>query len=263
MGARRIAPDSPHRGAAMVLMYHSISHGPGPTCIPRATFRAHLDMLVSGGYHVVPLTTLAAWHRGDIELPDRAAVITFDDGFLDFVEAGFPELSALGLTATVFLPTGRIGLTEDWTGHLAAAPRELMTWSHVKELAHRDIHFGAHTVSHTDLTVLTPERLEHELQSSREHIRHHLGQPPASFAPPYGKSNPTVRRAIRACFQLSVGVQLQLADRGCDLFDIPRIEMHYFRDLRHWRAFLDGRMTYFNTRRLVRRVRSSIFGRGW
>jgi len=247
----------------MVLMYHSISCGPGPTCIPRATFRAQLDMLVARGYHVVPLTTLLAWHRGDVELPDRVAVITFDDGFADFVGAGFPELSALGLTATVFLPTGRIGLTEDWAGHLAAAPRELMTWSQIKELADRNIHFGSHTVSHTDLTVLTQERLAQELHSSREHIRQHLGQPPASFAPPYGKTNPTVRRAIRECFQLSVGVQLQLADRRCDLFDIPRIEMHYFRDLRHWEAFLDGRMAYFNMRRLLRRVRSSIPGRQW
>ena len=76
---------------------------------------------------------------------------------------------------------------------------------------------------------------------------------PTAFAPPYGASNPAVRSAIGRWFGCSVGTTFARANRADDVLDIPRIEMHYFRDPARWRAFLDGRAEwYFGVRRVLR-----------
>ena len=249
--------------AVNVLMYHAISDAPGPTNIDPATFRGQMDALAARGYEAVPLSDLAAWHEGSAVLPARAAVITFDDGFADFAKQAAPILLARGWGATVFLPTGRLGGKEDWAGADKPA-RPLMTWAQVEDLAARGIDFGGHSVSHADLTQLGPVDLEREIRQSSKEIERHLGQAPFCFAPPYGHSNCAVRAAIGKWFRVSVGTRLQRATRDCDLLDLPRIEMHYFRDLTRWDAYLDGRAEfYFEARRALRRLRQVAVEHRW
>ena len=238
-----------------VLMYHSISNASGPTSIPVEVFRAQIETLRSAGYETAPLSSLAAWQRGEGTLPRRAVMITFDDGFQDFADVAFPILHAHGFTATVFLPTGRLGGMEDWDG-ANAPPRRLMSWSAVRELAHQGIAFGGHSVTHTDLTTLAPDRLRDEIKGSQDEIAQHLGQAVDTFAPPYGRLNDRVRVELTRWASVSVGTRLDRANRSSDLTDVPRIEMHYFRSLRLWRTYLGGRASgYLRARRLGRSLR--------
>lgn len=249
--------------AVNVLMYHSISDAPGPTSIDPATFRGQMDALVARGYEPVSLRDLAAWHEGSAVLPARTAVITFDDGFADFATQAAPILLARGWSATVFLPTGRLGGKEDWDGADVPA-RPLMTWPQIEHLAACGIDFGAHSVSHADLTKLRPPDMEREICQSLKDIESHLGHAPTSFAPPYGHSSGAVRAAISKWFHVSVGTRLQRVTRDCDLLDLPRIEMHYFRDLARWDAYLDGRAEfYFKLRRALRRMRQIAVEHRW
>ena len=253
--------DTDSRRGVNILMYHSISSDPGPTSIPPATFKDQMETLAACGYQAVSLSDFADWHGGGT-LPARPVVITFDDGFADFAEHAAPVLRARGWSATVFLPSGRLGGREDWYG-ANAAPRPLMTWDQAAELAKAGIDFGGHSVSHADLTALAPERLEDEVRRCRDEIGAHLGQAPTSFAPPYGHANPGVLDVIRKWYRLSVGTRLARAKRDSDLFDLPRIEMHYFRDPARWRAHLEGRgELYFAARRALRRVRGLAADKG-
>jgi glycosyltransferase involved in cell wall biosynthesis/peptidoglycan/xylan/chitin deacetylase (PgdA/CDA1 family) len=71
------------------------------------TFRRHCEIL-RANYEVVSLeTAAAALASADVGRP--LAVLTFDDGYLDFYETAFPTLRELGLPATMFLPTSFIG----------------------------------------------------------------------------------------------------------------------------------------------------------
>ena len=46
------------------------------------------------------------WLQGDISLPEKAVVITFDDGYASVYDSAWPRLQAHGFSATVFLVTG-------------------------------------------------------------------------------------------------------------------------------------------------------------
>lgn len=248
-----------HPQSVDILMYHSISDGPGPTCISPATFRQQLNAIEQRGFQVVSLGDFVAWQRGQLDLPERSIVLTFDDGFADFAEAAFPELQSRGWTATVFLPTDLVGRCENWPGQ-NHDPRPLMDWSQIASLADEGIEFGAHTLTHADLTALNFDEACEQICKPRESIERHLGKTSMlSFAPPYGRSNQRVRDEIRKWYCVSVGVTLQRAGRHSDLFDLPRLEMYYFQNANVWDSYLSRRAEWYLTaRRALRKVRRLI-----
>ncbi len=244
-----------------ILMYHSIASDPGPTSIPVDLFRQHMEALVESGANVVPLVALAAWQRGELSLPERTVVITFDDGFQDFADAAFPFLQQHRLAATVFLPTGCLGGSESWVGK-NSPPRKLMSWSTVVDLAAAGVDFGGHSVTHADLTALPLDRLQDEIKRSQAEIGERLGRPTETFAPPYGRSDARVRAELARHSRVSVGTGLDRARRDADLTDAPRIEMHYFRIPALFRAYLAGRADwYLSARQLGRRARALAVAR--
>ena len=115
---RRPSRDRSPRGitlvSVLVLMYHSISYGPGPTCIEPEAFQLQMSILEETGYRVVSLIDLLSWMHDTCELPDRCVALTFDDGFADFAKVAFPELHRRGWPATVFLPAGHVGGFDHW-----------------------------------------------------------------------------------------------------------------------------------------------------
>ncbi len=91
----------------LVLCYHRIvsTHSDGDYCdnfyflnLPQKIFISQINWLVHY-YRVVGLDEILKGRR----LPPRAALITFDDGFMDTYETAFPFLKLQGLPATVFL----------------------------------------------------------------------------------------------------------------------------------------------------------------
>jgi len=57
-------------------------------------------------YRVVTNAQVLEAVRGDVQLPPRAALITFDDAYVSFAEHAWPVLRDLALPVTVFVPTG-------------------------------------------------------------------------------------------------------------------------------------------------------------
>lgn len=222
-----------------VLMYHSIAAGPGPTSIPLPVFAEQMSVLARSGCAIVTLGQVAAWMRGEGPIPERAVAITFDDGFADFMPAA-KVLVAHGFPATMFLVSGRMGGHETWQGAFTP-PRAIMTWADAKSLMADGVEFGGHTITHSSLPALEHGELVREIVGSRDAIEAELGVTPTAFAAPYGAVNDTVRREIATAFECAVGTVLDRPRGGGDVHDIPRIEMHYFRDAVRWEEFLAGR----------------------
>ena len=103
-------------GSVNIIAYHRVVadiakaereaiHG---LVVSAATFRRHCELL-HRTYDVVSLETALHFLSEERRVKRPLAVITFDDGYLDFYEQAFPILNEFGLPATVFLPTEFIG----------------------------------------------------------------------------------------------------------------------------------------------------------
>jgi peptidoglycan/xylan/chitin deacetylase (PgdA/CDA1 family) len=245
----------------LVLTYHSISEAGGPTSIPRDTFAMQMETLAEAGYTSARLASFVEWHAGKEAAGggDRRVLITFDDAFADFADAAVPVLRRHGLSALVFVPTRQLGGVETWIG-ANQPPRRLMDWETVRSLAGEGFEFGGHSRTHPDLTRLDATTCETEVAGCAEDLAERLGAPVESFAAPYGHVSPSVVAMIARHYRVAFGTRLGIAQPGRDRFDMPRIEMHYFRKHRHWAGLLNGRRGYFRLRQGLRAVRSLAGG---
>jgi peptidoglycan/xylan/chitin deacetylase (PgdA/CDA1 family) len=110
----------PGSGVA-VLMYHRVREtdvDPWRTCVSPSRFHEQVAYL-SRRYTVMSLASLAdALAHGN--LPRRALVLTFDDGYTDNLHTAKPILEQLGAPATFFVTTGALdGAREFWWDELA------------------------------------------------------------------------------------------------------------------------------------------------
>jgi peptidoglycan/xylan/chitin deacetylase (PgdA/CDA1 family) len=109
-GAYRAVSRLNRRGSKLlILCYHGIAlrdehEWLGGLYITPERFRQRLELLRSCGAHVVTLDDGLARLKTD-SLPQRAVVITFDDGFHDFYHHAMPALQAFGYTSTVYVST--------------------------------------------------------------------------------------------------------------------------------------------------------------
>ena len=76
-----------------VLMYHHINPHKGDmvTITPEA-FEGQMEYLYRAGYRTLKIAELIAYINGGLTLTQKAAVITFDDGWLDNYMYAFPIL---------------------------------------------------------------------------------------------------------------------------------------------------------------------------
>src|SRR5436853_883533 len=94
-----------------ILVYHSVSREPAPLIadytVDAQTFGAHLDLIAQRGLRTLTVSQLLdAIDAGDEALVERAALVTFDDGFADFRTAALPALRERGMASTLYVATG-------------------------------------------------------------------------------------------------------------------------------------------------------------
>lgn len=90
-----------------ILTYHRLSARPDPFFpgLPIAVFEQQLQYLTRY-HHVVELGQLLRNVEKGVPIPENAVALTFDDGYRDNYELGFPILKRYGAPATIFLTTG-------------------------------------------------------------------------------------------------------------------------------------------------------------
>lgn len=246
-------------GAAgmLVLTFHSVSDEvAGPIGISPATFAMQMRALAEAGYRSLTVDEFIGWHAGG-SVGERRVLVTFDDAYVDFAEVAVPIMQQHGFTAVNFVPSALVGRAAQWSGAMRPA-RAIMPWPQLRALAAAGFEFGAHGRTHADLTRLEPAEREREIADSRAELGDGLGRAVASFAAPYGAVSAPVIEAIRRHYRAGFGVRLAPATRRDDRFDLPRIDMHYFRNERAWRNLLEGGRLYLAARALGRGIRERL-----
>jgi peptidoglycan/xylan/chitin deacetylase (PgdA/CDA1 family) len=206
-----------------ILYYHSISDDPIRSTVSPGTFERQIEYLCQAGYRIVSLADAGRRLASGVPVPDRALVITFDDGFRDNYERALPVLTRFGVTATVFLTVAYIGTDQLPTlTRTDFVPRPL-DWGQVKEMRARGIDFGSHTLTHPMLSALPLDQVRRELGDSKRRIEDELGVPAPFFCYPRGDFTRAVTTIAREAGYLGAcTTRPGVNDARTDLFALRR-----------------------------------------
>jgi peptidoglycan/xylan/chitin deacetylase (PgdA/CDA1 family) len=248
-----------------ILMYHSVSESAENGVAPyyRVTtsperFARQLEWLREWGYTVVPLDdAIGGLSTGSLG-SERRVVLTFDDGFRDFLTGAWPVIQRMAATATVFLPTSFIA-----DDRKAFKGRDCLTWSEVRDLRSSGITFGSHTDSHPKLYDLDWTDVRCELSSSKAKLEDELQQPVRHFAYPYAFPQEDrsfaqrLRQELAAqCYESAVTTMIGRVKIGADPLALRRIPVNECDDAPLLRAKLAGAYDWMgDVQLLIRRAK--------
>ena len=132
--------------------------------------------------YVFSPTSVGGFNRGLVTL-------TFDDGWQSIYSNAKPLLDARGLKTTQFIVSGFVN------------SGGYMTTNQVQSWINGGHEIGAHTVSHPDLTTVSSNQLNTEVNQVKSYLSNTFGVNAVSFATPYGAYDQVVLPVIKAAYQ--------------------------------------------------------------
>ena len=191
----------------VVLVYHGIGQAAGGDDPARlvtspAHLESHVRLLQRLGYRFVTVGQ-ALDQAGTGEPPPATAVLTFDDGFRDWLTLGLPILQRLGVPATFYLCPGWLGGQHP---EVAGEHGRLLDEGEARVLAAAGMELASHSMVHADLRDLDDAALLGDLRASKSAVEDLTGTPCRSFAYPFGLFGPREERmAAEAGYELAFG----------------------------------------------------------
>jgi peptidoglycan/xylan/chitin deacetylase (PgdA/CDA1 family) len=176
----------PHTGPVPILVYHALGDPPPGAPYPglyvsKTEFAAQMRWLAQHGYQGVTLDeVMHAWYRHGT-LPPKPIVITFDNGYPAQATFAPTVLSRYGWPGV---------LNEITVGHLA--PKQI--WP----LIRIGWEIDSHSLTHPDLTTLSPDELREQVAASRRFLQRTFHIPVNSFCYPSSRYDSSVIAAVRA-----------------------------------------------------------------
>ena len=182
-----------------ILLYHSISETAHNrfrrwTVAPRV-FAAHMRQLADGGYRPVAVSDFLAL-RANAALPEKPVVITFDDGYRDFVTRAMPVLVEHRFPVTLFVTSGYVGGTSEWLIRERETDRQMLTWTQLGDLPHDLVELGGHGYSHRQLDTLPLGEALADVERGVELLSRRTHRPITTFAYPHGYATAEIEAEI-------------------------------------------------------------------
>ena len=221
----RLSPFREHFSEGFpILCYHKIAAPPTRARIKGLylepnLFRQQIQELAAEGFSFVsPAEQDQA----------RAIAITFDDGFLNNLEAALPVMQEAGCRAINFLVADRIGKTSDWEAREGGEADSLMDESQVREWLAAGNWIGAHTCTHPRLSQLSRAQAKEEIQASKKKLEDQFSLRIDHFAYPFGDYNlETVELVQEAGFQTACTMHRGINRRSNSVLELARWTARY------------------------------------
>jgi len=166
-------------GSSVIIYYHGIR----PDL--RSKFAEQMDMMLRWTTPV----DLSVGSR--LDGAGRYVAVTFDDGFVSFLESALPELEKRKITSTLFVVAERLGCYPEWDEYIEdpSFKESIMTREQLLALPPESVVIGSHTLTHPFLTRVTPGEAKRELRDSRVVLEKMLGRKVSLFSFPHGDFN--------------------------------------------------------------------------
>jgi peptidoglycan/xylan/chitin deacetylase (PgdA/CDA1 family) len=234
-------PAAPSPVPIPILLYHAVTDRPGPDLatwsVTPARFREHLDCLRDLGRTPLTVSGFAAAITGDRELPERPVVVSFDDGYADFVRAA-DEMAARGVVSTLYVTTGP--LVGSPTVGMPSAP--MLTAEQLAPLEALGVEIGAHSHHHHHIDVAPRSVALDEIRRPKAILEDLLGHPVASYAYPHGFYRVAVCQQVRAAgYTSACAVRNAFSSVADDPISLARLTVRGFTTTGTVREWLQGR----------------------
>ncbi|MGB0096064.1 MAG: polysaccharide deacetylase family protein [Solirubrobacteraceae bacterium] len=214
-----------NRTTVPVLSYHSIAAQTTPTfarlTVDPSLFAEQMAALLEQNLDVIPFG----------EVPEalatgrQAVAISIDDGLADVAENAIPVLGQLGMTATLFVPSGYVGGHSSWLRG-ADAQRPMLSWQTIASLSAEGFEIGSHGQIHLAADLNGEALVEQDARASRLELEDGIGRAVQSFAYPFGYHSPSGRRAVRAAgYRQACAVGDLPARPGDNRWALPRLQV--------------------------------------
>jgi len=184
-----------------ILMYHMIAipknKAEARFCRTPIAFREDMEQIRRAGYQVVSLATVLDGMAGrTTAFPEKAVVITFDDGIACVYENALPVLQEFGYQASVFVVSSRVGGYNDWCEDFGLPRRRMLTAFEIRTLADSGVDIGSHSANHLWLGKAEKTAITNEIRDSKVALEDIVGREVSHFAYPFGSWNPMVKNIV-------------------------------------------------------------------
>ena len=187
-----------------VLMYHKIGVPPKKSNLRKLwvspkQFAKQIDYLNKHGYTTLLFSELAQIYNGNMKMPKKPVLITFDDGYKNNYTEAFRILKEKRAKGNIFLVYNSIGGYNHWHDPIGEPWINMLTWEQVKEMDESGLmDFGSHTMNHPNLPAIELNTVSWEARESKKRIEEKLGREITAFAYPYGAGAfvPEVRKRV-------------------------------------------------------------------
>jgi peptidoglycan/xylan/chitin deacetylase (PgdA/CDA1 family) len=224
-----------------ILAYHSIlPDADDLLSLHPAQFRDQLSWLADHGFKVISLQD-AVEKLDEVESGDHCVVLTFDDGYANFLDYALPELEAFNFQATIFLVTGKLGQESAWNRF--SKPHRLLNLAEVESLRQEGCAFGSHTVNHTNLVEAIYPQVQLELDDSLSFIKGTCGEVFLPLSYPFGAAGKREFNAVKQAGYDCACVIKKISLDGVDpRFRLERIEVHADQSLAQFAASIQKKL---------------------
>ena len=186
--------------------------GPRRNILSLATVAAVVASVAIGAGSV----TLGIGPSAAAPLPAAMVSLSFDDGWSTQFTNARSELRARGFVGTFFTITRELQTPSGCC----------MTLAQTQTLKNEGDEIASHTITHTDLTTLSPTALLSELHDSKTYLESTFGSPVTSFTSPYGAFNASVLAAIRGEYRVHRTISPGLINTDSYVDQLPSYDIH-------------------------------------
>ena len=222
-----------------IVMYHSIADNSDEAyTVSVEAFREQISWLLGNGFEFVSLSfLLRSIQARNYSILRKKVVITFDDGYKDFIINALPILLDRKVPATVFIVTDMLGGRSMW--QKSGTLTQLMTEDEVRYIKTQGISLGSHTATHTNLTLIDREDVSYQLRVSHERLTD-LGETFYAFSYPWGQWSSQISSAVKASgYECALTVVGEMLHCGTDIYCLPRLTMRADLDPKSFQALFD------------------------
>ncbi len=234
-----------------IITFHSIDQSGSVLSYPPEKFVTLLESLSRSG---IPVLSLDKLLLRDV---NKGIAITFDDGMKSVFTEGLPVLQDFNMPAHLYLTTGAVGKSNQWSTQPACAPNfDMLNWDEIEKLQAGGVYIDSHTNNHPDMRMLSLAEIEDECETADELIKKRLGRHPQYFAYPYGYKNDQVCEFARNRYKATVTTAFRVLNSNEDYAKLPRLDAYYLQPewlIKNLNSTLSR--GYLSLRGLIRTVR--------